>query len=182
MKILRKGFQIALCWAALASLQAAPVPDKFPAGAWDSTSVTARFDDVMLGTVTQHMVFFYILKNNTDADYTIADQNSAQLFAVGPSGGGQLLPQEQMHIRYPIVVHAHQVQIIELSDQVHDYVVNDRLRENPKEPELRRYETFAYAAIRKSWPELRGFRLYDSSGKRLINLPRGWASGQPPPG
>ena len=179
MKNLRGISRIALCWVALASFQAAAgpcasSPHNFPSGTWDSTSITATFDGVMLGTVTHHMVFFYVLKNNTDDDYTIADQTGVQLFAVQSSSRGQLLPQEQMHLRYPIVVHAHQVQIIELSDQVHSYVVNDYLRENPKEPELRRYETFAYAAIRKSWRDLRGFRLYDTANKRLIDLPRGW--------
>jgi hypothetical protein len=179
MKILRRISQIALCWTALASLQAAagptaPSPDSFPPGDWDTTSITATFDGAMLGNVTQHMVFFYILRNNTDKEYTLADQNSAQLFAVGPPGGAQLLRQKQMYIRYPIVVHAHQVQIIELSDQVHSYVVSDRLRENPKDADLRHYEIFAYAAIRKSWPDLKSFRLYDTANKRLMNLPRGW--------
>jgi hypothetical protein len=179
MKILYRISRIALCWFALVSLQASarpavPLPGDFPSGIWDATSTTATFDGVMLGAVTHHMVFFYVLRNNTNNEYTLSDQNSAQLFALGPSGGGQLLKQEQMYLRYPIVVHAHQVQIIELSDQVHSYVVKDQLKENPKDPELHRYETFAYAAIRKSWPELKGFRLYDTANKRLINLPRGW--------
>jgi hypothetical protein len=180
MKILTRISRVVLCWVALASLQAAArtpatSSDNFPSGSWDSTSITATFDGALLGTVTQRMVFFYVLKNNTDSDYTIADQNSVQLFAVGPSGNnGQLLSIEQMYVRYPIVVHAHQVQIIDLSDHGHSYVVNDHLTENPKEPELRHYETFAYAAIHKSWPELRGFRLYDTSSKRLMNLPQGW--------
>lgn len=179
MKIPGKVFQIVVCWAALASLQAAahpvaPAAESFPSGTWDSTSITATFDGVMLGNVTKHMVFFYVLKNNTDAEYTIANQNGVQLFAVESSARGRLLSQEQMHLRYPIVVHARQVQIIEFSDQVHSYVVKDLLRENPKEPDIHRYDTFAYAAIRKSWPQLKGFRLYDITGKRLINLPRGW--------
>jgi hypothetical protein len=138
-----------------------------------SANITATFDAVVLDS-DEHMVFFYVFRNNSSQDYEIPGDASTRLFAVlaRRRNATRELSAQEMRVRYPIVVHPHQVQIVTLHDMVRTYVVNDHLKMNPTLAEYARYEIVAKAAVRKSWPELSGFRLDDTRTGRSISLPR----------
>jgi len=139
-----------------------------------SPSITATGDGVLLDS-TQHMVFFYVLHNSSSRDYEIPGDASTRLFALlagTADNTAHELPAEQMRLRYPIIVHPHQVQIITLHDMAHSYVVDDHLKMNPTPAEYAKYEVVAKAAVRKSWPELNGFRLDVSQAAQSISFPR----------
>jgi hypothetical protein len=137
-----------------------------------SASITASFDAVVLDS-DEHMVFFYVFRNNSSLDYEIPGDASTRLFAVlaGRKNATRQLSAQEMRVRYPIVVHPHQVQIVTLHDMVRIYVVNDHLKMNPTMAEYARYEIVAKAAVRKSWPELNGFRMDDTRTGQSISLP-----------
>jgi hypothetical protein len=138
-----------------------------------SATITASFNALLLDP-QQHMVFLYVFRNNSPQDYEIPGDASTHLFAVlaGRKNTSRELSAQEMHLRYPIVVHPHQVQIVTLHDMVHTYVVNDDLKMNPTTAEYAKYEIVAKAAVRKSWPELNGFRLDDTRIGQSISLPR----------
>jgi hypothetical protein len=138
-----------------------------------SATIIATFDAVVLDS-DEHMVFFYVFHNNSSQDYEIPGDPSTRLFAVlaGRKNSTRELSSEEMRVRYPIIIHPHQVQIVTLHDMVRAYVVNDHLKTNPTRAEYARYEIVAKAAVRKSWPELNGFRMDDTRTGQSISLPR----------
>jgi hypothetical protein len=157
-----------------ASRQDAPHSGSQPEGrASGSPRIVATFNAVVQGP-TGGMVYFYIFRNNSSQEYEIPGDASTRLYAVlaGRKHTARLLSAQEMYVRYPIVIHPHQVQIVTLHDKVRAYVVNDHLKMNPTREEYARYEIVARAAVRKSWPELNGFRMDDERTGQSILLPR----------
>jgi hypothetical protein len=138
-----------------------------------SGDITASTDGVLLDG-NQHMIFYYVLHNSGQQDYTIPSAAAVRLFALlaKPKGGSKQLSESDIWIVYPIIVHPGQGQIILLRDLVHTYAFDDHLKNNPTPAEYHNYEIAAKAAIRKSWPGLNGFRLCDTASQRVIILPR----------
>ncbi len=149
--------------------------DEFPAGNWDATSITAKYDGLLVDS-KYRMIYYFVLQNNTGHDFELAGQNGVQVYAAvaGQAGAAQLLPRSEMLIRYPVLVRAHQTQVIYLLDMKHDYGTREQLKEHYTERDMLQYQTTAKAAVRKTWPELNGFRIYNPATLRMIALPRGW--------
>jgi hypothetical protein len=136
-------------------------------------SITATFDGVVLDS-EQHMVFFYVFHNSSAQDYEIPGGVSTRLFALlaARKNGTRELSDQEMRVRYPIVIHPHQVQIVPLHDMAHTYVVSVHLKQHPTKAEYDKYEIAVKAAVRKAWPELNGFRVEDTRTGQSISLPR----------
>ena len=158
---------------------------------WVSTSVSASFESVNTESPQKTLVFTYVLKNNTDQDYTLDQGSGIKVMArrVNPaslSAGDDGFPKVSM----PVFVPAHQqTRITVYLGQAYSFDQRPKKPSAGKKPKeiagiftseaLRRSMYPKNSAeliqfIQEELPNLDGFAIFDEGRKYQIVLPRGW--------
>ncbi len=154
-----------------------PLSSARPAGL-DSSSVTAKFDDLVLNESRQ-MLFFYVLLNHTSRSILIPSGATVTLSALlrnHATGQVELVPLDPslMRISYPISLAPAQRHILTMRDLAYTYPTYVENKENPTPADQARYEARLRSLVRKHFPNLEGFVLTERSLRLRIDLPRGW--------
>lgn len=135
---------------------------------WNSRAITARFSHLSTEGEKPTLVFWYILENTTDYDYTLSNLDSAS-FMVTLTGQQALVPAEFQGLNLltcdiPVFVPAHR----SIRSAIHMKLPYTGAK-LPDEKSAR-LETW----LRQRLPTLGGFELYDRAQRYEIRFPTGW--------
>jgi hypothetical protein len=140
---------------------------------WNTTAITAKYDEIRTAGEDNHMAFEYNLENNTDHDYVL-ENNVAVCLAVRLGTAQDLSPchdNVEKAIAFPIVVRAGQSALIVLEiPKRYPIPLTPASSSGNRQDYHKALETFAATEM----PNLRGFVLFDGQNHYEIDLPRVW--------
>jgi len=139
---------------------------------WNTTAITATYDDVRTEGETNTVAFDYTLQNNTDQDLRISDGTNVQVAAhLRQSNALSFSKQDTITTTYPIYVPAHSrshftIGLAYPTPMKGDSDAPDDVRHDAQ-TKLAQY-------IVKNLNNIDGLVLMDDITKYQINLPDGW--------
>lgn len=148
-----------------------------PAGkhppSWNTTAITAKYDEIRTAGEDNHIAFEYSLRNNTDRDYVL-ENNVAVCLAVQLGTAKDLSPCHDnvaQAIQFPIVVEARQTAllVVEIPKRYPIPLTPASSSRGPRDYH-KALEEFAASEM----PNVRGFVLFDGENHYEISLPRNW--------
>jgi hypothetical protein len=139
---------------------------------WNSSAITASFEEIHTEGETKTMVFVYTLQNNTDVDYQVQDDSSIHLGAtLQRSKAFSFDKSEFLKTDYPIYVPAKSRVRFKL--HVHypypigeDLAASDDVRHD--------WETKICKFANDQLSNLSGFVLMDEHSRFQVIMPNGW--------
>jgi hypothetical protein len=140
---------------------------------WNTTAITAKYDEIRTAGEDNHIVFEYSLQNNTDRDYVLENKVTVCL-AVRLGTARDLSPchdNVEDAIQFPIIVPARQTALIVLEiPKQYPTPLTPASTSARQQDYHKALEGFAAAEM----PNLRGFVLFDGEKHYEIDMPRGW--------
>lgn len=161
---------VAGCWLWYQGRPAKPKP-------WDAKAIVATFDypdtKGSNGVMPETIILHYTLENTTDSDYQMPPQE--QLVLDGKmkrekslATGGGLYSVDKEHIFIPAKQRIRFTVTLE-------YPVMEKFGPDPKvKEEYRKKFKLIADYIKKEFPNLDGFVVFDTTNRYQINLPNGW--------
>lgn len=140
-----------------------------PPEPWNSTAITASFDDVSTEGDASTLVFSYVLENKTQVDYRLESQQVLLLQLKKE----KILSQQDtgLSIELPIFLPSGRRQRVQIHVSVS---CPEREIENPTAQQRDAHRKAVAKYVRDEMPNLDGFTLFDRSSHYEIRLPRGW--------
>jgi hypothetical protein len=145
--------------------------------AWDSAAITATFAGVSSASNTpvgEALLFRYIVKNNTDADYRL-DGGAAQLMVRLKDGGSLLHGSEmigRLSIAYPLFIPARR----RVKPTIFLSTAFSEQRPEAASPAYAAYQQRLLAYLKGDLPALGGFVLFDTARRYEITFHDDWAA------
>ena len=140
---------------------------------WNTTAITAKYDEIRTAGEDNHIVFEYSLQNNTDRDYVLENKVTVCL-AVRLGTARDLSPchdNVEDAIQFPIIVPARQTALIVLEiPKQYPTPLTPASTSARQQDYHKALEGFAASEM----PNLRGFVLFDGEKHYEIDMPRGW--------
>jgi len=140
---------------------------------WNTTAITAKYDEIRTGGEDNHIVFEYSLRNNTDRDYVL-ENKVAVCLAVRLGAARELSPCHDdigQAIQFPIVVQARQTALIVLEiPKRYPIPLTPASSSEGRKDYRKALEEFTASEM----PNLRGFVLFDGENHYEIDLPLDW--------
>lgn len=140
---------------------------------WNTTAITAKFDEIDTRGEDNHLVFEYTLENNTDRDYPL-ENTVAVCLAVKLASERGLSPchdNVKEAIQLPIIVRARQAVMIAVDiPKKYTSPLTPAKSSDGREDQHKKLGEFVAAEM----PNLGGFVLFDGENRYEIDLPRGW--------
>jgi hypothetical protein len=165
------GCAFAVAVVSACFLEQKPTPKR--SQPWNTTAITAKYDEIRTGGEDNHMVFEYSLQNNTDRDYVL-ENKVAVCLAVRLGSTRALSPchdNVEDAIQFPIIIRARQTALIALEIPKRYPTPLTPARSSDGQPDPHKaLEEFAATEM----PNLHGFVLFDGESRYEIDLPLGW--------
>lgn len=142
-----------------------------PPKPWNANAIKATFDYVDTTGDNNDIVFYYILENTTNQDYSVPSKDSMHLT-------GRLLREKELSefdsyekIHYPIFIPAKKR--LRFAIEI-PYPYPERISPSASTDEQREYRKGIGKYLKKEAGNLDGFELFDSGHRYEIDFPAGW--------
>jgi hypothetical protein len=143
-----------------------------PPKPWNATALTATFDKVDNTGDDQHILFYYVLENRTNADYRVDEKNGIELTAkLKEEKSIMTMGSEFQKISLPIFVPANQRLRVQI-----EIPYSYRMTQPPfsAKEDRKKFQDDLQEYVRTEIGNLDGFVLFDSKERYQISFPRGW--------